>query len=388
MRGFRWVAIVLMGMGSVGHAGLKDVRDFGAKGDGKADDTEAFARAVQGGGDVYVSTGEYLVRRIDLPEGMYLHGAGVGSTILLAAGDGTIAVGHRCRISNVRLTGQEKSEGKAASPQTKALISGVWRDSRPVEGVTLDHLWIDDYRFTGIYADHARDWRITECDFRRLNYAVLLVFSHRIRVSGCRVVETVEHGIQFWGNWRFEVMDSGDVTITDNYVKDGGGGAIWGTGARRVVVANNVVDGARDVGIDLEWCEDATITGNTVRNCENAGISLFFACRRVSISGNTVINDRPIADPTSGWWVCAGIWLTNPNRGAFKGDFGHRDVTIVGNTIFCAEGRRRAMWIGGESENITVANNTIRGGSIWRGEPPVPDPVPARPTTTQGVRGP
>ena len=58
------------------------------------------------------------------------------------------------------------------------------------------------------------------------------------------------HGIQFWGNWEWKNKAMTDIVLIGNYVKNGGGGAIWGTGATRVVMANNVVDGAYDIGLD------------------------------------------------------------------------------------------------------------------------------------------
>jgi hypothetical protein len=104
-----------------------------------------------------------------------------------------------------------------------------------------------------------------------------------------------------------------------------------------------------------------------VRNCENGCISLFFSCKRVSITGNTVNNDRKIPDTKGGWYARAGIWLTYPNTKEFGGDTGHRDITISGNTIYCAEGERRAMWIASGADNITITGNTVRGGEIWAG---------------------
>ena len=228
--------------------------------------------------------------------------------------------------------------------------------------IILDGIRVENYKNTGICTDHAADVRILNSHFEKLNVAILFQFSSRVQVSGNRVIEIGRHGIQFWGNWKFENQGSEDFIFTDNYVKNGGGGAIWGCGTKRVIMAGNIVDGAGDVGSIWNACADATITGNTVRNCENAGISLFFSCRRVSITGNTVINDRKISDPKAAWFVRSGIWLTDPNKATFKKDDGHRDVTIMGNTIYCAEGRRRAIWIGTGSENITLADNTLNGG--------------------------
>jgi hypothetical protein len=66
------------------------------------------------------------------------------------------------------------------------------------------------------------------------------------------VINARVHGIQFWGNWKFESKMMHDLLIANNYVKNGGGGAIWGTGATRVILTGNIVDGAHDVGLDLE----------------------------------------------------------------------------------------------------------------------------------------
>jgi parallel beta-helix repeat protein len=356
------ISILVFGLALNSPAGVTEVTAFGAKGDGKTNDTPAFARALATGKDIYIPAGMYLVDEIKIPEGTFFHGSGYSSRIILAKGIGTISVGNHCKISDLNFTGQEKYDGKAGGSQNKALIS-IQNSS----DVIVDNVRIENYQNTGLYMEHAADVKVLNSHFEKLNWGILIVFSNRILVSGNEVIDALSHGIQFWGQWKWELKDCADLIFSNNYVKNGGGGAIWGSGGKRVVMANNVIDGATDVGLDLEWCEDSTITGNTVRNCENGGISLFFSSQRISITGNTVINDRPISDPKATWWVRSGIWLTYPNRETYKNDFGHRDVTIAGNTISCTEGERRAIWIGSESENITIANNTLRGGEVWMG---------------------
>ncbi|MDP6152381.1 MAG: right-handed parallel beta-helix repeat-containing protein [Phycisphaeraceae bacterium] len=360
----RAVVLVVTGLvAGVGWAGEIDVVSRGAKGDGVADDTAAFVAAFKAGLDVYVPAGTYLIDDLTLPENGYLHGAGRASTILLKSGEGAIRPGSGCRISNLHFTGQDAFDAKPAGNQGKALIN-----IPQGHNITIDHVRIDNYRFTGLHTDHVTDLRITNSHFENLNWAIILVFSNRVLVQGNRVINTMQHGIQFWGNWKFERMEMSDLAFIGNYVKDGGNGAIWGTGARRVIMANNIIDGATDVGLDLEWCADSTITGNTVRNCVVAGIALFFASERVSITGNTVINDRPIDDPDAKWFVRAGIWLTPPNREKFKNDYGHRDVAIVGNTIHSPQdGSRRGMWIGSEVKNVTIESNALSGPGIYYG---------------------
>ncbi len=348
--------------------GPVSVADFGATPDGKADSTPAFTKALAAGRDVYVPPGRYRVTDLKLPGETFFHGAGAASVIILAKGEGAVRVADRCRINDLSFTGEEEFKGPNDS-ESKALIHlGAGK------GITLDNIRVTNYKYTAVTSDHGTDLRILNSTFEKVNWAITLVFTKRVLVSGNRVIETGQHGIQFWGNWKFERKECEDLTFTNNYVKDGGGGPIWGTGATRVVYANNIIDGAKDVGLDLEWCDDCTITGNTVRNCLNSGISLFYSCRRVSITGNTVINDRPVeksefpaTDPRSSYFVRSGIWLTYPNRDTFKNEPGHRDVTIVGNTIYCAEGERRAIWIGSDSDNVLLSANTLRGGNVWYG---------------------
>jgi hypothetical protein len=80
-----------------------NVRNYGAKGDGKHDDTAAFAKAMaavshQGGGRLYIPTGNYKISgHLDVPENVVLQGVWVaptartqmhGSTLLAYEGKG------------------------------------------------------------------------------------------------------------------------------------------------------------------------------------------------------------------------------------------------------------------------------------------------------------
>jgi hypothetical protein len=83
--------------------GTHNVRDFGARGDGNTDDTGAFvgamkAAAQDGGGIVFIPTGNYLIKNVlDVPENVVLEGVfraptartqNRGSTLLAVAGAG------------------------------------------------------------------------------------------------------------------------------------------------------------------------------------------------------------------------------------------------------------------------------------------------------------
>lgn len=316
-----------------------------------------------GGSDVRLGAGTYTVgpAAIVLKPGTHIQGIS-GATIIKPV-NGT---------SNVLVLGADNKLSGLTIQGNDITIGGVG------DGVVLlpwnsDRCSISDVRFIDcdracIVTDHANELRVDSCRFQNVGLAVSLQFSRRAWILNNYVEKCRVHAIQFWGNWEFKRKDSSDLVISGNQVKDGGGAAIWGTGAVQVAVTGNIVDGADDVGIDLEWCDDATITGNVVRNCENAGISLFFSCHRVTISGNTVRNDRNYKTPPGDWWVRSGIWLTYPNKETFKNDDGHRDINITGNNIWCDKGTgRRSMWIGGESRNVRISGNLITGGDIWSG---------------------
>ncbi len=335
---------------------------YGAKGDGKTNCTAALKRALASGcKSIRIPAGVYMLgpETLNMPVNTLVFGDGPGTVLRLAKGTETLLnMGTGARLDSLAIDGKLGKSGGVGDGVVSLGGSA---------GCVVDSVSFKDCDRSCVLTDHATDLIVRDCDFRNVGLAVSLQFSSRAKITGNTVVDAKTHGIQFWGNWKFESKQSEDLIITGNYIKNGGGGAIWGTGATRVVAANNIVDGAGDVGIDLEWCDDSVITGNTIRNCENGGISLFFSCSRVSITGNTILNDREIKDPEADWYVRSGIWLTYPNTETFKNDTGHRDVTIVGNTIRSLPGRRRAMWIGSGSSNITISANTLSGAAAWQG---------------------
>lgn len=83
-------ALGVLGTGTSSAQGELNVKDFGAKGDGKTVDTEVFQEAMDaaaGGGTVYVPPGEYLVAQVLVPEKTTVYGEGHASTVLHAPWD-------------------------------------------------------------------------------------------------------------------------------------------------------------------------------------------------------------------------------------------------------------------------------------------------------------
>ena len=76
-------AAVVLGCCALSAKG-KSVKVFGARGDGKADDTEAFNKAFKASeGEVFVPPGRYRLTKAMMRAGLSLRGAGYKSVIVV-----------------------------------------------------------------------------------------------------------------------------------------------------------------------------------------------------------------------------------------------------------------------------------------------------------------
>ncbi len=353
------------------------VLDYGARpGDGK-DDTAAFAKAFAAGArDVYVPPGTYVVGELVMPDDACLHGGGIASLLTLRPGaTSVLKPGNEALIRDLALDGG--GEGKSFN---EGLISFTHKRRAVIENVR-----ITNSGRTAIMADHGNDLEVRGCEISHVMRAVSIVFSDDARIVGNTVRDCSEHGIVWWGHWvtpegEHVKMDQG-LVVANNLLYNAGGGPIWGTGMSHITITGNVVQGADDVGIDCEWCDDVAITGNVVQgaddvgiDCEwcddvaitgnsvrgavNAGISLFFACRNVAIAGNSVV----VPDVDHG--ERCGIWLTGPNREALPQDHGHRQVAITGNTVVVEGVRARGIAVGRESRDVALTGNVLANATV------------------------
>ena len=353
---------------------------------GDRDKTESFLKRLKNDHILTLPAGRYLIHSLTLPENSAIVGTGADSVLVLAVG-ATISCSNGSVIASLRLESQDRydaSKMRVSDESKSALLI------RNADSAMIDNVTIEDYRFTAIRMDHASNTTVRNCMFKNVNWAVDILFSRNIWITDNKVYNARSHGIQFWGNWQWKSKSCSDIVIKGNYVKNGGRGAIWGSGGKRILIIGNIIDGAKDVGADLEWCDDSVIANNSIARCDNACIALFFACARIAITGNVVANNAPLPKKKRDailkimtdkkltmdekmakipWFVRSGIWLTPPNRQTFKLDKGHSDVSIVGNVINTIDDGipRRDMWIGSEVGNVKIESNVLSGKGIFYG---------------------
>jgi hypothetical protein len=311
-----------------------------------------------------------------VPDGSRISGSGAATLVAREGTEALVVMGNRTALSDLAI------DGSMAVP-------GFVQDGLVVVPAGTEDVGIRGLRVTGcprvcVLTDNARRVTVEGCVFEDVFGGVHLQFSNECRVVRNRITRARHHGVQIWGNWNWEERRSSDILVRGNIVTDvglfegeeterdrNGGGAIWAAGVERLRYEGNLVDGATDVGLDMEWCADGQITGNVSKRAKNGCISLFFSCSDIRIEGNVIENHWPQEPgPPEGFWTRAGVWLTPPNTADFPDDRGHSRIQISGNVIRCEPGPlRRAVWLpAGAMTDVTVEGNAITGGGLWVGD--------------------
>jgi hypothetical protein len=213
----------------------RDVRSFGARGDGRADDTAALQAALddasaRGGGTVHVPAGVYSTRTLAIDTRVHLAGAGIEATVLvLRAG----------------------TEGDLIRTRGLAELSGSNRNIGPynfsIRDLTLD-------------GNRTRDAR--GCGLRLYGFGYVL---RDIRIRQCA-------GTGFWSEWSTEDPewsadgtatpgDSMEAQVVNLKVHHCGGGGIRFRGPHDSQFVNCVVYDTSTHGIHVEQADRYSATG-------------------------------------------------------------------------------------------------------------------------------
>ena len=211
------------------------VRDFGALGDGKADDADAFQRAVDSGrGDILVPRGTYRFTRTvvaDLDRVGPLSITGSGTATIIMAGPGPA----------IKLIGTH--EGSAAPSTVK---ENVWLNQRTPTVSGLEIVGADP-QACGIEATGAMQATFTRLTIRRALHGIHLTRRNRnVIVSDCHIYENRGIGI-FLDQVSLHQTNVGNSHISYN---TGGGIVQRGGDVRNLQVGNCDIEANMDVRSD------------------------------------------------------------------------------------------------------------------------------------------
>ncbi|MDI3340500.1 MAG: right-handed parallel beta-helix repeat-containing protein [Sphaerobacter sp.] len=344
-----------------------NVRDFGAAGNGRADDTSAISAALatakRRGARLYVPAGTYRVTRtvvIDSP----LRITGEGRDAVTIAGVGTMDI-----LAITRTSGVE------------------------IAGLTLTNLSDSAEWGEAIHLTDASDITIQQCRFTHLpDTAVGLIRVARVTVADCEFSDVQGSGVRLHdpgaGGANAYVYVRGN-TFKDVAKWDAAGHAAvqahGGAGFTQahVWVENNYVE-SRSVGIGLDAVDYATVINNRIVGNGVRGEGIAFTGAHNRIEGNQInnayaagilvwgVNYRAIADNViqgnTCWDNAQGIAIVCGQDGTVIDG-----LQVVGNRCYASSPASRQQfgvqsYIDGATDftwvNVVIAHNDLRGNTV------------------------
>jgi parallel beta-helix repeat protein len=334
------LAVIILPVSSV--EGYQIVKDFGAVGDGKADDTGALQRAVDsGGGDVFIPKGVYKLTKtvvIDLDRLGFTSITGAGNATILMAGAGPA----------FRFVGTHEG---TAGPKT--VKENVWLKQRKpsVRGIEIVGA---HPAACGIEAAGTMKLTVSGVLVRKTLHGVHLVKRNRnVIISDCHIYENIGIGIYL------DDVDLHQINVANSHVSynEQGGIVVRGGNVRNLQIGNCDIEGnmgkdtppTANVFIDPNGgtIGEIAITGCTIQHAHEAPDS---ANIRILGPGNV----RPYANQEvrDGNITITGNVLSDVqvNVHIVKG----RGITIVGNTFW--KGYEANLVVEGCSQVVVGSN--------------------------------
>lgn len=327
---------------------LRSVRDFGAIGDGVADDTAAIQQAVDSGlGDVRFSRGTYRISK-----SITVNLDASGPTAFVATGTASIVMAGPGPA--IRFVG---THGGSAAPKT--VKDNVWKNQR---SPMVDALEIvgEHPDACGIQAEGTMQLTITGVVIRKALHGIHLVKRNRnVIISDCHIYENRGVGVFY------DDVNLHQSNIIGSHISyNGGGGIVIQSGEVRNVhigtcdieanmggdgsqpTANVLLDAAGGsigevaiVGCTIQHTHHAPNSANIRIDCESNAVSFTEETRH----GHVTIADNILSD------VQVNIDIANT-----------RGVAITGNTI----------WKGYESNlRVTHCESVVMSGNVFDQNP-------------------
>ena len=393
---------------------IYDVTDFGAKGDGLSDDTDAIRRAMaraaasQGPVHVYFPQGRYVFSSLEEHFGD-VEFSGKAATLVstLPLGDPQPAIWLHAR----RLWIHDITLDFAVPLDVR--LPGVVASRKPnayglrLGGVRDPHLWISETVLVErVHVSHARGGGI------QVSYA------SNVTVRDCHVRQVLGNGLGFDDCVENVLAEDNDIALTGddllvivtdfrvpggtknvvfrrNTVAQGYAKGIASSGVRGMVVEDNTVGETYAGGIvifsdtyyQLGTSTHVMVRRNTVRNAgrffgqgqfraeaSSVGNSVYVAggSADVAVHDNTLVGsvrDGIVATTIDGLSIVKNVVLDHPGVGILVGDPGAKDMKRVSNFEIASNtvrGNRDGIIVG-SATNGTVSGNTITLASERKG---------------------
>ena len=319
-------------------AGARSVKDFGAVGDGKADDTAAIEAAVKGGvGAVYFPKGNFRLTRSIVVE---LDSCGRTSLV----GSGTACIIMEGAGPAFHFSGTHEGTGDPDSVRDQ-----VWQQQRMpiITGLEIRGAHPESI---GVRLEKTMQAILTNMLIRRCKIGIHLVQRNRnLLIDHCHIYDNRQIGIDF------DHVNLHQAIISDSHISYNpvAGIRLLGGEMRNFQIVGNDIEynydpnnaGSADILIDMtpegSSFREGTIVGNTIqaRPSPNGANVRFLGGKNLKVGGLLTISGNLIGSQTH------NIHLVDC-----------RGVTISANAIYSAE--EHSLWLE-NCANIVISANSI-----------------------------
>jgi polygalacturonase len=330
--------------GSSAAAGIFNVRDYGATGDGKTLDTEAVNRAIDaaaaaGGGLVLFPAGTYLCFSIHLKSNVHLHLL-EGSTIEAAASP-----------LPGQTTGYNGGTYDAAEP------NAPWESYQD-----FGH---NHWHNSLIWGEDIHDFSITGTG---LIYGKGLSFGSRGKRSDYPTYVAEQAGV---GNKAIALKNCHNVLLRDFSILKGGHFGLLLTGVDNLTIDNLKIDTDRD-GMDIDCCQNVRVSNCTVNSpwddgiCPKSSYALGHPkpCKNVTIANCRVSGYYMLGSVLDGTFkrfpATERPFGTGRIKCGTESNGGFINFTITGCVFEGCLGYALESVDGALLEDITISNTTMR----------------------------
>jgi hypothetical protein len=283
------------------------VKDFGAVGDGAANDQAAIQTALNTGKSVFFPAGTYIFNSSIVFGGDNQHFYGEGNNSILRSGSGSAYINsggrNHCAIRNLQINGDGTNGGIRITDSSKDFVVNNVYFYRGGQRV-----WLYACEFV----------TVSNCTFEECGYQIIQQLgyaSSNSKVVNCVSTNCENDFVEL--NCEFS-NPSKNWLVANNVVKNVG--MVGATSAKTesrfvgatmvdgIVISGNIVDGvAGDSAVHLERPGRTIITGNTFRNVQGSayiylipGVSSGWSTSQdVIISSNTFLQDAATLSGTS-----------------------------------------------------------------------------------------
>jgi hypothetical protein len=349
------------------------VKDFGAVGDGVADDTAAIQAALNSGASqVIIPGGTFLVTSLSISSALVMTGPGKLKRATSPSNAIITITASNVIIDSVVFAGG--SEGSTVStqntPDSAILVSGTSSVS-PLSNITFRNCRIDGFAGFGIFVNYAKDVlvndnRVVNCGYCGIGFLSVIeghIISNRVHNI------TASTGSNYYG-----------IFVTRDPTKTLANSAR----STNCIVSNNIVSNVpKWTGIDGHAPSNWIVTNNRVYYCRNGiyaqyddpGDPFPANAQDVIISGNIVEGPELASDSFIGIASLGASGLINQrikitdniveNSGGYGTAIGAIHITFTDHAEVFNNVIDKAIRIGisvtGASRYVTIADNKVNG---------------------------